>query len=49
MKLHPFVRDMLIGMAVFAITVVAMGWWNAPAYETCARTHSQTLCYTVLK
>jgi hypothetical protein len=44
-----FLRDMIIAMLVFFLTLAAMGWWNAPAYKACARSHSQTMCYTVLK
>lgn len=44
-----FIRDMIVATIVFLLTVAAMGWWNAPAYKACAKSHSQTLCYTVLK
>lgn len=43
------IRDYLIGAAVMFAMMMAIGWWNAPAYETCARSHSQEFCYTVLK
>jgi len=39
---------------IFAIVWLALGaalgsWWNAPAYETCARTHTAEYCYAVLR
>ena len=43
------IRDYLIGAAVMALMLAAVGWYNAPAYKACAKSHSQEFCYTVLK
>ena len=43
------IRDYLIGAVVMLFVMLAIGWWNAPAYEACAKSHSQEFCYTVLK
>lgn len=43
------IRDYLIGAVIAVIMMAIVGWINAPAYEACARSHSQEFCYTVLK
>lgn len=43
------IRDYLIGATIAALVFAAIGWWNAPAYEACAKSHSQEFCYSVLK
>ena len=47
--MRTFIRDVLVGMFAAALMFALMGWYNAPAYEACARSHSQSFCYTVLK
>jgi hypothetical protein len=44
-----FIRDVIVVLATAAVTFILMGWWNAPAYKACAKSHSQEFCYTVLK
>jgi hypothetical protein len=43
------IRDYLVGAALMLALWLAVGWWNAPAYKACAKSHSQEFCYTVLK
>lgn len=44
-----FIRDVAIGMTIMFAILAAFGWYNAPAYKACAKSHSQEFCYTVLK
>ena len=44
-----FIKDLAIVTITAIVVFTLMGWWNAPAYKACAKSHSQEFCYTVLK
>jgi len=48
-KMKTLLRDLFVMFVTAGTMLALMGWWNAPAYKACAKSHSQEFCYTVLK